>query len=259
MENKAKQYKAVVADVDGTIIPPTELIAPGPTKRLIKAVAGAKKRGVVFSLATGRSVPHMEKLIAGLNLDSPIIVDNGAKIYDTACKKYLWQSLIPKAKAQKILAELKTEGSLKVYITDDNRRIEDINQVDRWKISKIVILSLTPERAEKLYQRLKAISGVTVTRSISGLDPVREAVHINSAGATKQIALFKLGEILGIKTKEMIGIGDSYNDFPFLMACGLKVAMANAIPEIREIADFIAPSYQEDGVAYILEKFILKV
>jgi hydroxymethylpyrimidine pyrophosphatase-like HAD family hydrolase len=55
----------------------------------------------------------------------------------------------------------------------------------------------------------------------------------------------------------MIGVGDGYNDFPLLEACGLKVAMGNALEDLKGIADYIAPSVDEDGVANVIEKFIL--
>ncbi|HXS15232.1 MAG TPA: HAD hydrolase family protein, partial [Candidatus Saccharimonadales bacterium] len=60
-----------------------------------------------------------------------------------------------------------------------------------------------------------------------------------------------------ISTEEIIGIGDGHNDFPLLMACGLKVAMGNAVDDLKAIADYIAPSVDEDGVADVIEKFIL--
>jgi len=66
-----------------------------------------------------------------------------------------------------------------------------------------------------------------------------------------------VAEILGIKTDEIIAVGDGYNDFPFLMACGLKVAMGNAVPELKAIADYIAPSVDEDGIVDVIERFIL--
>ena len=62
---------------------------------------------------------------------------------------------------------------------------------------------------------------------------------------------------LGINTHEIIGVGDGYNDFPLLMACGLKVAMGNAVEDLKAIADYIAPSVEEDGVADVIDKFIL--
>ena len=63
---------------------------------------------------------------------------------------------------------------------------------------------------------------------------------------------------LGISRKEIIACGDGYNDYPLLMAAGLKVAMGNAISDLKEIADYIAPPVQKDGVADVIEKFILE-
>ena len=63
--------------------------------------------------------------------------------------------------------------------------------------------------------------------------------------------------MLNIKTDEIIGIGDGYNDFPLLMACGLKVAMGNAVEELKAIADYIAPSVEEDGVVDVINKFVV--
>ena len=61
---------------------------------------------------------------------------------------------------------------------------------------------------------------------------------------------------MGIETHEIISIGDSYNDFPLLMASGLRVAMGNAFSDLKEIAHYIAPSVQQDGVADVIQKFV---
>ena len=45
---------------------------------------------------------------------------------------------------------------------------------------------------------------------------------------------------------------------PLLMACGLKVAMGNGVPELKEIADYVAPSVDEDGISDVIEKFVLR-
>ena len=120
-----------------------------------------------------------------------------------------------------------------------------------------MVLHVTPKKAEELYQKLKTNPAVHVTKSISGINPRDETIHVTSCEATKQVAVVKFAQALKIETKEIIGIGDSYNDFPLLMACGLKVAMSNATADIKEIADYIAPSYEKDGVAEVIEKFIL--
>ena len=55
----------------------------------------------------------------------------------------------------------------------------------------------------------------------------------------------------------MIGVGDARNDAPLLNVCGLKVAMGNADDKLKKIAHYIAPSVDEDGVAHVVERFIL--
>lgn len=55
----------------------------------------------------------------------------------------------------------------------------------------------------------------------------------------------------------MIGVGDGYNDYPMLEACGLKVAMGNAVDELKVIADIVAPSIEQDGLAKVIEDYYL--
>jgi len=74
----------------------------------------------------------------------------------------------------------------------------------------------------------------------------------------KEKALKRIIDLLGISQDQVIAIGDSYNDFSLLTSSGLKVAMGNAVAEIKSIADYIAPSYDQDGVADVLDKFIIK-
>ena len=84
------------------------------------------------------------------------------------------------------------------------------------------------------------------------------SLDIASSSASKLHGIMEVAKILNIRTEEIIGVGDGYNDFPLLMACGLKIAMGNAVPELKAIADFIAPTVQDDGVATIIEKFVLQ-
>jgi hydroxymethylpyrimidine pyrophosphatase-like HAD family hydrolase len=82
-------------------------------------------------------------------------------------------------------------------------------------------------------------------------------IYITHSEATKYYAAHELARILGIDTSEMIGVGDARNDAPLLNVCGLKIAMGNADNKLKSIAHYIAPSVDEDGVAHVVEKFIL--
>lgn len=62
---------------------------------------------------------------------------------------------------------------------------------------------------------------------------------------------------MNLNNSEIIGVGDGYNDLPMLKVCGLKIAMGNAVPELKLIANYIAPNVEKEGVINIIEKFIL--
>lgn len=252
------KYKLVVADVDGTILPPSELPALRPSKRLIQTVKKVQERGVVFSIATGRSLTWVTEVIDAFNLTSPIILDNGARIYDSGRRKNIWVSFLEKETAQKVIAILMQNKGLKIIVSDDGNRLENVDDITKWKITKIIALGVTPQKAQEIVHQLKVLKDLSVTISISGVEAKSQSVHITNYNATKQIAVARIINLLGIKKEETIAIGDSYNDFPLLMAGGLKVAMGNAVSDLKEIADYIAPPYNEDGVVTMLEKFVLK-
>src|SRR3989344_5938942 len=89
------KYKIVIADVDGTMIAPGASHLETASPRLIETVEKTKKLGVIFSLATARSLDKIEGLIKSLKLNSLIILNNGASIYDCMVEKYIFNSFIP--------------------------------------------------------------------------------------------------------------------------------------------------------------------
>ena len=75
-------------------------------------------------------------------------------------------------------------------------------------------------------------------------------------GIDKAQSLDKLLKSLGYTKEELICCGDGFNDLSMIQYAGLGVAMANAQDKVKEAADFITKSNDEDGVAYVIEKFI---
>lgn len=110
--------------------------------------------------------------------------------------------------------------------------------------------------AEDFIEQASHIKSIAMHMVPSWVDGKYDVV-INHAAGTKQHGILEVAKILGINTHEIIGVGDGYNDFPLLMACGLRIAMGNAVPELKEIADYIAPSVDEDGVADVIERYVL--
>ena len=253
------KYRLVIADVDGTLIEPNADKSTAVSERLLKAVEKCQNLGVRFSLATARSLEWVDDLIRSLKLNSYIILDNGARIYDCMTERYIFNTYIPAPKAEEIMRLLKQFPYEKFYVDKEKRRIYDPDNPPKFKdLVKIVILHISPYEAQEVFEIVSSIKDVRITKSVSGVNPVKESIHITNYDAAKHKALKRIIDLSGISMDQVLAIGDSYNDFSLLTSSGYKVAMGNAVPEIKAIADYIAPSYQEDGVAHVLEKFILK-
>ena len=82
-------------------------------------------------------------------------------------------------------------------------------------------------------------------------------LEITMATADKGNGMVKLGEYLGITSEEIMTCGDSENDMAMIVAAGFGVAMANGTNEVKEAANYITDSNEEDGVAKVIEKFVL--
>ena len=253
------KYKIVIADVDGTMIAPGASHLETASPRLIETVEKTKKLGVIFSLATARSLDKIEGLIKSLKLNSLIILNNGASIYDCMVEKYIFNSFIPLKTVEEI-TELLKQYPYTFYIDGIGKRIEYNPQkgFPLNEIIKIVILHIQPFQAQQVFEAVYKNNKVRVTKSISGISPVKESIHITNIDATKEKAAKRIADLSGVNMGQILTIGDSYNDFSLMSSSGFKVAMGNAVPEIKAIADYIAPGYDEDGVAQTLEEFILK-
>ena len=91
------------------------------------------------------------------------------------------------------------------------------------------------------------------------LDPSND-IHFGNAISryvSKGSALRDVIDYLGLKANQVMAIGDSFNDLPVFEVAGTKVAMGDAPESLRQLADWVAPPVEEDGVAAAIEKFIL--
>ena len=254
------KYKAIYADVDGTLIAPGAPTGTEASKRLQNSVSEIKKRGIVFGITTARSLDWISGLVSSLSITDPVILDNGARIYDGKSKKYLVNNFLSVIILKKILKELQPFNQEIVIVDETQKRfIFDPNiNVGLKNAVKCIVLHIEPHLAEKIYQSFKKNPDIAVTKSISRVTPIGISIHITHKDARKDKALKYICDYLAINPSQVIGIGDSFNDFDFLKICGLKVAMGNATDEIKAIADYIAPTYDQDGVADVIEKFIIR-
>lgn len=247
-----KKYKALMLDLDGTTIPnnPKGL----PTKKVTEAIHKANEL-LHVGIVTARPRSMVIDIIDILQLTGPAIINGGARVIDAVSGKILYEQQIPKP-LMKELYELLTKKGYKLLTNDGDKEIvEEENYVPINPLS-LYITNVDATSADTIINSISHYPDIAIHK-IPSFIKGEVWIEINHASATKQHGIFEAAKILKIDTHEIIGVGDGYNDFPLLMACGLKVAMGNAVPELKEIADYVAPTVDEDGVADVINKFIL--
>lgn len=257
-----RNYSVIISDFDGTLAG-SDKIVPDEVKNAIKRL---KEYDVTFLLASGRNFYGIiSDSCQELGLTGPQITSGGGEIVDSSTGKVLSAEFIPHDDAQALFQLLTQKGiefwmekNFEIYTRGKKEFsnlgpsvYKDLDAIIFENIPKVGILPITDvslgeELEKELTDRFKRLH---IVKSFS---PVARAWDITAALGNKQEAVLKVAGILQVPTEQIIGIGDGYNDFPLLEACGYGVAMGNAHDELKAIADRITPPYQENGVAVFL-------
>lgn len=246
------KYKMLMLDLDGTTIPNK---AEGlPSKKVLDAIQKASKL-VHVGVATSRPLAYAADLISHLNLSSPCVLDGGAQIYDPVAKKIISEKEIEPNDVQTVWEFLKTNNYQFLYSNGSSKKQFSQDSIPP-KVLDFIVVGFTNKKADQFIQNFSHMPTIALHKVTSWTEG-EFGVKISHATATKLHGIVTVAEMLGIKREEIIGVGDSYNDFPLLMASGLKVAMGNAISELKEIADYIAPTVDDDGVVDVIKRFVL--
>jgi HAD superfamily hydrolase (TIGR01484 family) len=248
------KYKALFLDLDGTTIP--NVIDALPSPRVTEAIRLAKDL-VYVCLATGRPLYKAKYIIDHLHLSGLCVASGGTQIYDPVSKKIIKEISL----SEKVIPQIVTVGNRYAIDFGIFNGYEDIRYNKRTKkdiVLGIYFPKISPQTVNEIEQELNKIPNISVHKMPSW-EKGFVALDIVDIHATKLHGIMTVQKLLHIKKNEIIGVGDSYNDFQLLMASGLKIAMGNAIDELKNVADFIAPSVDDDGVAVVIEKFILEL
>lgn len=247
-------YQALICDVDGTLI---ENKRDGRPSVLVKQAISQIRNKVYFGVATGRPFLFASHIIEELDCTGPCILGNGVQIYDPVAKEVVVEHLLPEDNLTQIYQAVK---DLDVVCTVQERenRVPFTKDYNPNKPLYIFVPIFPEEKTEVFLSAMDTNPNIVVHKMVAW-EPGKTEYLITNPAATKQHGILEVARLLGISTKEIIGVGDGPNDFPLLMACGLKVAMGNAVDDLKAIADYVAPTVEEDGVAEVIEKFILKL
>ncbi|MEK0317414.1 Cof-type HAD-IIB family hydrolase [Cohnella sp. 56] len=264
-------YKLIAIDLDDTLLN-DELEVTEATRG---ALAEALSRGVHVTLATGRMFASAKQTAAQVGLNVPLITYQGSLVRNLLDERTLYERSVDLEAVRKLYAytrdrqlHLQTYIDDKLYSFDDGDRLAayakqsnipyivepELDALPIGRHTKLIIID-EPALLDQIAPELHALLGpeVHITKSKP------HYLEFTHREGTKGHALKFLAEHFGISIDETIAIGDSWNDREMIEAAGLGVAMANAVPALREIADFVTLSNNEDGVKHVVDKFILKL
>ncbi|EFI83985.1 Phosphatase YidA [Listeria grayi] len=267
-------YKLVAIDIDGTLLNDAHEI----TTEVKQAIRKAKAMGVKVVLCTGRPLVGVAQYLSDLELREEgdyVITFNGALIQDTFTKEVISHLTLTKEDLEEIYQTSK-DINLHMHFFDDkfiytpNRHVGKYTIVEAYLTnSQLLIEDIENIPEDFLMSKAMFIDeGPTLEAGIAKLsDEFREKYNlVRSASfylevlnkqASKGNAVKLLAETLGIKQSEVIAIGDHENDTTMIEYAGLGVAMGNAIPAIKELANHVTTTNNESGVAKVFEDFIL--
>jgi Cof subfamily protein (haloacid dehalogenase superfamily) len=282
-----RDYKGFIGlDLDGTVFNNEKRISVGNREAIREAI----NRGYCVAPITGRpmlGVPEEMMSVPGIEY---AVVSNGAVIYqieDFAQKKWkrIYEDLLPDEKVLEVLGILKeypvvpdcfVQGvghmpeygrkwipemglakAMVDYLLSGREFYPDLEEYVRQESRQVEKVTINfylneegREKKQEVYGRLGQVEGITL---VSGAP---HNLEVNTVTARKGNGMLKLAQMLGIAPENTMACGDDGNDLDMIQKAGFGVAMGNAVQPLKQAADFVTKSNEEDGAAYAIEKFM---
>lgn len=262
--------KLVAIDLDDTLLDSRLQISP----ETIRMLQQAANRGIKITLATGRMFCSARPYAVKLGINVPLITYQGALVKKAFADEVLYHRQVPGDLAAPVVEAAREAGYHYQVYFDDNLYMERLTPegqayaelagvrpvVDRdlpvrlayEEPTKIIIISNDQRALQQMETRLKQhFAGLLyITRSKP------HYLEFMNKEATKGRALQAVSEYFAINRRDVMAIGDSYNDIDMLQWAGIGVAVGNAPPEVQCHADYVTISNDENGVAAALRHFI---
>ncbi|MFB8386229.1 Cof-type HAD-IIB family hydrolase [Microbacterium sp. NPDC055910] len=265
--------RIVFIDVDGTIIDHDEYVAPST----VAAIRGAREAGHLVYLCTGRARGDLHPAVRAIGFDGAIT--NGGATAHVADEQIV-SRLMPAASVSRLVGSFEARGIHYFLQTDDevfaspgmlalvrervraartaavegpedslagigHRTYRDVSDAPRDTVAKAVFVSLADDAVEVLDRELGDEFHV-----VNGSMPLPGGTsgEICMLGTNKGSAIELVLEHLGLEASDAVGVGDSWNDVEMFEVCGTAVAMGNAEPTLKALADHITTTVRDNGV-----------
>lgn len=264
----------VALDIDGTLLNSQHEM----TDRVQKTLKKAMEQGVQVVVATGKTYISGQYVIERLGLTTPGVYLQGTTIYNSDGSIRQQSTLEPRI-ARQVITFAEDRGynvaiysGKRILVRSMNKRVEELttlyhepmpeaigslhNVVDTVPINKLLIVSPgDPRRITALRWQL----GMQISNGARLIQAgIADMLEVLPPGASKGAGLKALLKDLGVPTAAVMAMGDAENDIEMLQLVGLGVAIGNAGQQLKDVADEVVASNDEDGVAEAVERFVLK-
>lgn len=248
-------YKLIITDFDGSLVGEDLIVST----ENIKAIEKFREMGGDITIATGRRWQSVGSFVRRLNIKLPVILYNGAGIYDPLRDEWIERKFLKIETFREILNFLTPfypKISLGVYWKDALWEKEKLEEVIKYIEEDLIKLFFESQREilEDLAESLKFYFNEKIEIVFSA----ENYLEILPKGCSKGNAMLKILRLLNISPKEVIAIGDYDNDLDMVEKAGLGVTLPNGSLRIKNIADYITLSGPEKALAEIVDNFIFK-
>jgi Cof subfamily protein (haloacid dehalogenase superfamily) len=236
------------------------------------AIAATRAAGIQVVLVTGRMFQSVRRYAVEAGIDDPVVCYQGAVVADPVGGRWLRHVPIPLEVARKTIAALNAEGfGLNCYVDDElyvaevtpeAKRYADFQGLELHPVgdlldwldkapTKLVVID-DPDVLDGLKQRMLERFGgrLYITKSLPYF------LEFASPDVTKATGLEFLADHLGLARERTVAFGDGENDIELVEWAGYGVAVENADDLVKEVADFVCPSVDDEGVAQVLEAYL---
>lgn len=266
--------KLIAIDLDGTLLDEEKKIS-NENKRVL---AEAKAKGVKIVLCTGRPLAAMAHYLQELGLVDEgdfSITFNGGLVQKNDTGEIMEKKVMTVADIHR-LYDLAQQLDLPLDVLSDNRVLELPSAPKKQSLYNVLnkLLQFQPATLADITDEF-VLNKAVIAYPQEELDPkIKEIpatfheryeiiktrsmlLEFMPKGVTKAYGISLLAKDLGLEPAEIMAIGDEENDLPMIEYAGLGVAMENAVPAVKESADYITSNNVENGVAKVIQKFVL--
>jgi len=273
--------RLLALDLDGTLLDPYGAL-PDAARA---AVADAKRAGLVVIVCTGRRFRTALPLLRELELEGPVVVNNGAVVKDMETARTLHHAYLADEVYPEALEIMRSAGAPLVYVDEyeadtdiliesggrahpfQTKYLEDhgehcrvVDDLGALRQHDVIMLSMMADEATLAPLRERAartLEGRVETHMIWNKNYEGRILEFFSPGSGKWRALERVAADAGIAPEEIAAVGDDSNDASMLRGAGLGIAMGNGVDEVKEAADLVVRSNAEGGVVEAIRRVLL--